>query len=134
MSDLSRFSATLKGFRAERRLSQSKLAEHADFDHSYVSRLESGARQPSREAVMYLALALDLTPAEEAMLLTSAGFTAGDVVDADLEPIAVLLRCGPMAANPDKRKRAIALIQGIASLIAKDLLMHDDAGNLVARP
>ena len=38
------FGPVLKRFREARRVSQSKLAERAGFDHSYVSRLESGAR------------------------------------------------------------------------------------------
>ena len=49
------FGVTLKRFREARRVSQSKLAERAGFDHSYVSRLESSARTPTRDAVEQLA-------------------------------------------------------------------------------
>lgn len=72
------FGSTLKQLREPRRISQSKLAERAGFDHSYVSRLESGARKPAREAVEQLADALEATLAERDQLLTSAGF-AGTV-------------------------------------------------------
>lgn len=133
MDTLNTFGNTLKEFRKVCEISQGCLAERADLDRSYVNRLEAGGRMPSRQAAETLAQALGLGAADRALLMTSAGFTAGDHVDADLEPIAVLLRCGPMAAQPEKRKRAIALLQGIASLIAKDLLAYDDAGNLVAR-
>lgn len=68
------FGAILKQLREPRRISQSKLALAAGFDHSYVSRLESGARKPAREAVDQLADALNATPAERDQLLTSAGF------------------------------------------------------------
>ena len=56
----SQFGALLKGFRERRGVSQSKLAERANFDHSYVSRLESGSRMPTRDAVDRLGMALGL--------------------------------------------------------------------------
>ena len=59
------FGGLLKAMREARRISQSKLAERADFDHSYVSRLESGARMPTRDAVERLASALTLAQSEE---------------------------------------------------------------------
>ena len=74
------FGVQLKGFREARRVSQSKLAERAEFDHSYVSRLESGARMPTRDAVDKLAKALDLSRPEQDALLASAGFLPRDVV------------------------------------------------------
>jgi transcriptional regulator with XRE-family HTH domain len=73
------FGVLLKGVREGRRVSQSKLAERADFDHSYVSRLESGARMPTRDAVERLAQALELTPHEQDALLAAAGFLPRDV-------------------------------------------------------
>ncbi len=69
----------MKGLREVRRVSQSKLAERAEFDHSYVSRLESGARMPTREAVERLAVALDLGQQEQDALLAAAGFLPRDV-------------------------------------------------------
>lgn len=73
------FGVLLKGLREARRVSQSKLAERADFDHSYVSRLESGARMPTRDAVERLAQAMALTQVEEDGLLAAAGFLPRDV-------------------------------------------------------
>ena len=73
------FGALLKGFREKRGVSQSKLAEKADFDHSYVSRLESGARMPTRDAVDRLGRALGLSQAELDALLAAAGFLPRDV-------------------------------------------------------
>lgn len=73
------FGGMLKAMRETRRISQSKLAERADFDHSYVSRLESGARMPTREAVERLAAAMTMGQAEEDTLLAAAGFLPRDV-------------------------------------------------------
>jgi transcriptional regulator with XRE-family HTH domain len=75
----STFGAVLKGFRETRRVSQSKLALRAGFDHSYVSRLESGARTPTREAVEHLAAALELDGIQHDELLVSAGFLPREV-------------------------------------------------------
>ena len=73
------FGKLLKTFREQHGVSQSKLAERADFDHSYVSRLESGARMPTREAVDRLGLAMSLEQAQLDTLLASAGFLPRDV-------------------------------------------------------
>lgn len=73
------FGATLKRFREARRVSQSKLAERAGFDHSYVSRLESGARTPTRDAVQQLSDALELERQQQDELLASAGFLPQEV-------------------------------------------------------
>ncbi|MEA2512039.1 MAG: hypothetical protein QOF33_4040 [Thermomicrobiales bacterium] len=73
------FGGLLKGFRERRNVSQSKLAERAAFDHSYVSRLESGARMPTRDAVDRLGMALGLTQIELDAMLASAGFLPRDV-------------------------------------------------------
>lgn len=73
------FGVTLKKFRETRRVSQSKLAERAGFDHSYVSRLESGARTPTRDAVVQLAQALGLEQVNQDELLASAGFLPREV-------------------------------------------------------
>jgi transcriptional regulator with XRE-family HTH domain len=55
------------------------LAQEASFDHSYVSRLESGARTPTRDAVDRLGEALRLEQIERDSLLAAAGFLPRDV-------------------------------------------------------
>jgi transcriptional regulator with XRE-family HTH domain len=74
LSDPLRFGRRLKKYREDRNVSQSKLAERAGFDHSYISRLESGARMPTDVAVTRLATALKLTQDEHDALLDDAGF------------------------------------------------------------
>ena len=73
------FGKLLKTLREQHGVSQSKLAERADFDHSYVSRLESGARMPTREAVDRLGQAMSLEDVQLDSLLASAGFLPRDV-------------------------------------------------------
>ena len=73
------FGALLKSLREKRGVSQSKLAEKAVFDHSYVSRLESGARMPTRDAVDRLGEALNLEQPQLDSLLAAAGFLPRDV-------------------------------------------------------
>ena len=71
---MTEFGQLLKSLRERRGVSQSKLAERAEFDHSYVSRLEGGARMPTRDAVDRLGDAMDLSEGERDMLLAAAGF------------------------------------------------------------
>lgn len=78
MTDIT-FAACLREMRARARLSQSRLAEAAGFDHSYVSRLESGGRLPTRDAVVKLAAAMQLTEHDRDALLAAAGFMPGRV-------------------------------------------------------
>jgi len=73
------FAPLLREYRDRRRLSQSRLAEAAGFDHSYVSRLESGTRMPTRDAVAKLAEAMALDEGERDALLASAGFMPGRI-------------------------------------------------------
>jgi transcriptional regulator with XRE-family HTH domain len=68
------FAELLGELRSRRGLSQSRLAHEAGFDHSYISRLEAGKREPSRETVQMLAQVLQLDPAALDRLLVAAGF------------------------------------------------------------
>lgn len=71
------FGATLKTYRERRGISQSKLATAAGLDHTYVSRLESEQRIPSRDTVTKLCEQLDLGEFDTWNLMASAGFTNG---------------------------------------------------------
>jgi transcriptional regulator with XRE-family HTH domain len=102
------FGYVLRKHREARGLSQSKLAEAADFDHSYVSRLESGARMPTREAIDRLAEALGVTEIGHDQLLTSAGFLPSDSAILLMHPqLAQLDRA--LAACPDQQVKDDAL-------------------------
>lgn len=73
------FAPYLREMRDRSRLSQSRLAEAAGFDHSYVSRLESGSRMPTRDAVLKLAAAMKLDEHDRDGLLAAAGFMPGKI-------------------------------------------------------
>jgi transcriptional regulator with XRE-family HTH domain len=75
------FGDELKRLRELRGLSGIKLAFMSGVNHSYVSRLELGARDPSRTTVESLADALDCDPDERAALLEAGGFLSGEPID-----------------------------------------------------
>lgn len=104
------FPVLLKTYRERKKLSQAQLALRAGFDHTLVSRLESGKRDPSRETVLRLASALGLSATERHDLLLAAGFLPFDVTtDPDLILLARLLdRDGPLAPHErDFLRRAV---------------------------
>jgi transcriptional regulator with XRE-family HTH domain len=68
------FAEALAELRSSRGLSQSRLAHEAGFDHSYISRLEAGKREPSRETVLALAQVMELAPTQLDHLLAAAGY------------------------------------------------------------
>lgn len=69
------FGSALKDVLTAHRLSQSRAAVMADYDHSYVSRLVSGSRMPTREFIDRLALHCGFSDDEWRRLLIAAGFT-----------------------------------------------------------
>lgn len=107
----SEFGRTLAGFRDSRlRMSQSRLAARAGFDHSYVSRLETGDRVPSFDAVERLAKALDLADTERNALIASAGFLPLGM-RGPVDPLAVDVNVAlaTIAGTPDEGKVRTAI-------------------------
>jgi len=70
------FASLLRTFRQERKLTQSSLADTAGYDRSYISYLERGLRNPTRDVVLTIARVLGLSPSERNALLLSARFAA----------------------------------------------------------
>jgi transcriptional regulator with XRE-family HTH domain len=68
------FGGLLRWWRAERRMSQLDLASEAMTTPRYVSFVETGRAQPSRQMVVRLARALDVPLRERNGLLLAAGF------------------------------------------------------------
>jgi transcriptional regulator with XRE-family HTH domain len=111
------FAALLRSLREARRVSQSKLAERAGFDHSYVSRIESGSRVPSRDAVIQMARALGLEDDACDELLSAAGFMPGDVASllASEPEIADMLNVlRDPALSPDYRDAVRSVLRSLA--------------------
>ena len=107
------FAATLKQIRLAHHTSQSKLAEAADFDHSYLSRLESGQRMPTRDAVARIvtALALDATTADE--LYAAAGFMPDGLTALNLPAELVELANALGDLPPQLMSDALAAVRAI---------------------
>lgn len=120
------FGITLKRFREARRVSQSKLAERAGFDHSYVSRLESGARTPTRDAVQQLSDALELERIQQDELLASAGFLPQEVSsllsgEPEITDVLALLQNTSMPEDYRQTMRQVLrVIADQARLVLKD--------------
>lgn len=115
------FGATLRRLREDRGFSQSRLAERARLDHSYVSRMEAGDRKPSRGTVNDLAAALACTEAEQDVLLMAAGFTNGQrprVTDPNLLLLDEALQDDrlPDGYRAALRSSVAALLQGCEAL------------------
>src|SRR5690606_13284639 len=79
--ETSSFAHELRQAREAAGLSQSRLAARAGYDHSYVSRLESDSRSPTRDAVLSLAAAMLCDEVETDRLLMAAGFLPLDVAN-----------------------------------------------------
>jgi transcriptional regulator with XRE-family HTH domain len=69
---LTSFGHLLKALRLERGMTQKMLADEVGVDGSYIARLESDERRPSRRVVLDLARALQLSPDDGDRLLASA--------------------------------------------------------------
>jgi transcriptional regulator with XRE-family HTH domain len=74
MGEYSRFASRLRWWRHRRALSQLALAQAAEISQRHLSFLESGRTAPSREMVLRLTAALDLSFREQNALLLAAGF------------------------------------------------------------
>lgn len=83
------FRRLLKRHREARRWSQERLAHEAEMDHSLVSRLESGQRAPTREAVDKLARGLTLSAEQKDQLLIAAGYFPEHAENALIEEPAI---------------------------------------------
>lgn len=103
------FGSVLAELRQARRLSQARLAEMAGFDHSYVSRLETGSRNPGRDSVVSLAEAMALPTDERARLLRSAGFAGDERSDPAVEALSDLFGSNAVSAGVKERVRSDVL-------------------------
>lgn len=57
-------SERLGELRAERDLSQAKLAEYAGVDRKTINRIENGHFSPALDTIVRLSVALDISPSE----------------------------------------------------------------------
>jgi transcriptional regulator with XRE-family HTH domain len=100
------FGPLLAEFRQQRNFSQARLCERSDVDHSYVSRLESGSRMPSWDAVQRFAAALDLSADDHNRLLAAAGFLPDDLTGI-IDPLAVEVQRVLLAVKGTEREQEL---------------------------
>lgn len=100
-------------------LSQRRLAEAADFDHSYISRLESGARMPTADAVERIATALGLNERQRDKLKMAAGFMPTDPT-VMVSPMLARLASAMANASPQAEADAEAVISALTRILERD--------------
>lgn len=76
---MSAFATLLRKHREAKRWSMERLAAVANIDHSLVSRLENDQRNPTRESIRHLSVALALDDTERDILYLAAGFIPPDI-------------------------------------------------------
>jgi transcriptional regulator with XRE-family HTH domain len=113
------FRRLVKMHRAARNWSQERMAAEAEMDHSLVSRLESGQRYATREAINKLACGLGLLPADKDRLLIAAGFFPDNPENAvaDEPSITRLYRLLRDKTLPEEKRTALrALLDNITAI------------------
>ncbi|WP_406429898.1 helix-turn-helix domain-containing protein [Streptomyces sp. NBC_01589] len=115
MTDESSFGARLKALRLQRGLSQAALAGE-EISTGYLSRLESGARQPTERVIAYLAkqLGVDRVAFEALPAAGAATATGGSSLTQALS----------IAASSDSDESVEELIEVLATAGAEDLLLR----------
>lgn len=106
----------LRAYRQAAGFSQSKLASKARLNHSYVSRLESGARRPSRDVIERIADVLGLETGARNDLLLAAGFgPAGEMITQLLSAMAGCREPARYALGEQLLVTACAIFKGEAA-------------------
>lgn len=110
-------------FKRQRMLSsnsQSRVAERAELNHSYVSRMEAGTRIPSREVIDKLAVVMNSKPEDHDRLLSLAGYRPNSpfAIFADHPEIRELWEYLNNENVPlDKRKATRAIVRNLLKAV-----------------
>jgi transcriptional regulator with XRE-family HTH domain len=83
-----------------------RAAAESDMDHSLISRLLAGSREPTREAIRKLATGLELAAPSRDGLLMAAGYLPDGIDAGELRRAVALIR----EATPAELAAARALI------------------------
>jgi transcriptional regulator with XRE-family HTH domain len=122
-------------FRLSRNMSQVNLAVNADFDHSYISRLESGSRNPTRDALERISRALRLNHSEEAVLMNAGGFIATHRSQEHREWSELFSLVHDPGIRPDIRTAAQMFLGGLLNMLRteKEVLVSRTGGGTLVR-
>jgi transcriptional regulator with XRE-family HTH domain/tetratricopeptide (TPR) repeat protein len=126
------FGVLLKRYRRAAHLTQAQLAERAGFSANYISKLESGAREPQRATVILFANALELSTSEREALQTSFERSgAGQTADTAPLPIGGFLGAiptGPFVGRKTERTAIAAALQRVVSRQGQLLVLSGEPG------
>lgn len=115
------FAFLVRLFRCRQDWSQTQLAERMGVSNSYISRIESGVRVPTRKTIIRLSETLDLDNDDEDLLLASAGHDpSGDSLLAN-EPVVVQL-LGVLSRAPDDIADDLRETVAVATVATHNLL------------
>jgi transcriptional regulator with XRE-family HTH domain len=113
-------------------MSQSELARRAGVDHTFISRLESGNRLPTRKIVVRLARELAGDDSEMTVRFLAAAGYAPVTVDpqADVARVwrLVALLCDHRLSEP-ARRLASSVIDGLVEALRAEIDRHIIRGN-----
>ena len=115
------FPETMKYYRAAYRVSQQAAAEGSQYDKSFISRLESGERKPSRDVILRLAEGIGLSADDTDKLLLSASFAPVQVKSLLRHPELAQVDDLMSAATPDARERASKTIQDVIAVLSMNV-------------
>lgn len=110
------FGALLRLFRHRMQASQNSLADANNMAPSYLNRLESGQRLPSRPIIVVLAAALHLSRPEQDQLLVGAGLCPQALVAVGWPPALALSAevLGSLQMSPRKREEFATVVASVA--------------------
>lgn len=117
MSERETVGQVMARLRSQRGLSQNRLAEAADFDHSYISRLESGKRPPTRDALERISLALGLNHADHKLLVNAGGYLSRHEATKERDMDALLLLLDDEAIRVDIREAIRLSLAGALTIL-----------------
>lgn len=119
---MSSFGPTLKEYREQRRETQSTLARKCGLAPSYLSRLESGTRDPSIPTVVTLADRLQLSRRDQDVLFGAAGYLRPGVMIVRSDLLYDIDRIlGDPALHPVVRSTMTALLTSTRDGLAEAL-------------
>lgn len=85
------FSKAFRAVREARGVTLRTLANRVHMSASFLSMLQNGQRKPTKDQVLLISNALELSAADEARLLASAGMAASDIASAVEQVVEIIL-------------------------------------------
>lgn len=121
MMTQSQFPEQLHYLRLKYGKSQIAVADGAGYDKSFISRLESGERDPKRETILLLAESLGLSPDDTDKLLLSAGFMPVQATALLANPVLARLDDLMSTTTEDKKVLAQNMITDLIAVLTMDM-------------